>query len=264
MPRRFLVLVIGLFALVRISVLAAVTGYILGPGDTVRVTVYQNPDLTTVSRVSEQGTITFPLLGEVTLGGMTEREAQAKISQLLQKKNIIQSPQVTVFVEDYQSQRVSVLGYVNEPGQYAVTGDSTVIDLIAEAGGISNDGGEKAIVIRKRQNATQKSIIDLYEIVQDSNSQSNLEVKVGDTIYIPQKELFYIYGEVRQPGAYPLKRQMTVMQALSVGGGLTERGTQRGLKIERRNAQGQTESLDAQLSDVLLPDDVVYIKESLF
>jgi polysaccharide export outer membrane protein len=241
---------------------AAVGDYVLGAGDVVRITVYQHDDLTTVARVNEQGNINFPLIGEMRVGGMTEREAEARVQQALQKGRIVQNPQVTLIIDQYQSHQVSVLGKVAKPGKYPFARGSTVVDLIAEAGGIEKDGSNRVMLTRKGK-IGQPQTVDVAAILGGDASQ-NVVVEDGDIIFVPELEVFYVYGEVQRPGAYPLTNVMTVMQAISVSGGLTDKGTERGLKIKRRTQDGETQTITADLNDRLQPDDVILVKESLF
>lgn len=265
MLNRFFVVFFTLITLGFMSAPAVAKDYVLGAGDVVRITVYEHTDLSTLTRISQVGGITFPLIGEVFIAGMREREAEAKIGALLQQGGFVKSPQVNLIVEQYRSQQVSVLGEVNKPGMYTIDRGSKVVDLLAMAGGVNAGGGDAAVLIKKDgSEAKGGQSIDLLALLQKGDMTQNLEVTDGDIVYVPRMEVFYIYGEVQRPGSYRLQRNMTVMQALSMGGGLTPRGTQRGIQIKRKDGGGALTSINAELSDVLRPDDVVYVKESLF
>lgn len=247
-----------------LSTNAIAKDYVLGAGDMVRITVYEHPDLSTVVRVSQAGSINFPLVGEVFIAGLGERAAELKLSELLEQGGFVKSPQINLIVEQYRSQQVSVLGEVNKPGMYAIDRGNRLMDLLAMAGGVNASGGESAVLIKKGGNESPGHPIDLFRLLQKGDMTQNVEVADGDIIYIPRMDVFYIYGETQRPGSYRLQRDMTVMQALSMGGGLTPRGTQRGIEIKRKDAGGALTTINAQLSDTLVPDDVVYVKESLF
>lgn len=238
--------------------------YRLGPGDTVKVTVYEHPDLTTVSRISDDGSIPFPLLGEVAIARLTPRQAEARLSELLRDGQFVRRPQVTVNIEQYGSQSVSVLGQVNKAGRYPVQGRSTAIEMLAMAGGLDADAADTVTVIRQGAQTSQRYEIDLVGLFQSGDLQQNIAVANGDIIFVPRMPVFYIYGEVQRPGSYRLEKNMTVMQALSVGGGLTARGTERGTKIKRVSGDGSVETLEVTLTDRLEDNDVVYVKEGLF
>ena len=257
---RFFVFIIGL-----LSTPVFAKNYVLGSGDVVRITVYEHADLSAVARISQAGSINFPLVGEVFIAGLGERSAELKLGELLLQGGFVKSPQVSLIVEQYRSQQVSVLGEVNKPGVYVIDRGNRLMDLLAMAGGVNASGGENAVVIKKGGNEGQGGHpIDLFQLLQKGDMTQNVEVADGDIIYIPRMDVFYIYGEAQRPGSYRLQRDMTVMQALSMGGGLTPRGTQRGIQIKRKDASGAVVTIKADLSEVLLPDDVVYVKESLF
>lgn len=251
-----------LFALMWVPVAyVQAQNYVLGPGDLVQVTVYQNDDLNTRSRVSDAGTINFPLLGSVRIGGLTEQRAEQTLSELLKKRNIVQSPQVTLLIEEYKSRQVAILGKVNKPGRYAIEKNSSVLDVIAEAGGITEQGSEKILLNRKGKSR----VIDISALlVGTEGGDVDLAVRNGDVIYVPRMEVIYVFGEVQRPGEYPLRGRLSVMQALSIAGGLNDKGTQRGLVVRRRDAGNKNFSMNVKPTDVLEPNDVLVVKEGLF
>ncbi|QOJ22929.1 MAG: polysaccharide export protein EpsE [Gammaproteobacteria bacterium] len=236
----------------------------LGPGDTLRIFVYGHPDMTTETKVSETGKITFPLLGEIAVNGLTPSEAERKIANLLETRDILRKPQVIVVAAALQSQMVSVLGNVRNQGRYPIEGKRSLTEIIAMAGGIIPEGGELVTLIRSDGNKFVKEVIDVLEMVRTGDLSRDIDIRSDDLIYIERAHRFYIYGEVQRAGVYRLERNMTVMQALSVGGGLTLRGTERGLRIQRRDTEGNLKEISAKSSDLVQPDDVIYIKESLF
>jgi polysaccharide biosynthesis/export protein len=237
----------------------------LGAGDNIRITVFQNPDLTTETRISERGTIVFPLIGEVALSGHTPSAAAARIAEQLKYGNFLKNPQVTVSVLQVRSRQVSVLGQVARPGRYPLDDTSSrLTDILALAGGIGPAGDDIVTVIATRGGKIQKLEIDVPRLYRTGDMSQNIEVENGDTIFVQRAPVFYIYGEVQRAGAYRLEPGMVVMRALSLGGGLTPRGTDRGLKIHRRLPGGAVLKLDAKLTDTVRPDDVIYVRESLF
>jgi polysaccharide export outer membrane protein len=236
----------------------------LGPGDVIKVAVFGNADLGLETKISDAGTISFPLLGDVAIGGLAPSAAEKKIAGLLQSGGYLRKAEVTLAVSVAQSQQVSVLGQVNRPGRYPIDGKRSLTDVLALAGGVNADGSDTATLIRTRDGTTRKDLIDLVDMVRSADMQHNIQLRGGDVIYVERAPRFYIYGEVQRPGAYRLDRNMTVVQALSTGGGLTPRGTERGMRIKRRDAQGKLQVLDAKHDDVLQVDDVVYVQESLF
>jgi polysaccharide export outer membrane protein len=243
----------------------AADAYQLGPGDVVRITVYNNPDLTTEAQITQQGRITFPLIGEVQIGGMGKGQVEQMIARRLGDGGFVVKPQVNVLVLGYKSQQISVLGQVNRPGKYPIEQVSTLADLLAMAGGISQAGGDIITYITKGADGkVAKRDIDIHEALKNGEMENNFPVTNGDIIFVPRAPLFYIYGEVQRPGTYRLEKGMTVMQALSVGGGLNVRGTERGIQINRHSSDGKVETIETKMTDPVRENDVIYVKESLF
>ena len=238
---------------------------LLGDGDSVRVTVFQNPDLTTEARISERGTITFPLIGEVVVGGLTPEGAAARIADRLSRGKFVIKPQVSVSVQQVRSRQVSVLGEVGKPGRYALDDVSnSLTDVLARAGGINGEGDDNVIVVRTENGKETRTAVDVPEMYRTGDMSHDLRLENGDVVYVKRAPQFYLYGQVQKAGAYRLQPQMTVMQAISVGGGLTPRGTLRGLKIQRRMADGQMQTVGVHPSDVVRADDVIVVRERLF
>jgi polysaccharide export outer membrane protein len=237
----------------------------LGPGDVVKASVYGNPDLAIETRISDAGRMTFPLVGQVDVGGLTVQEAEKKIGRLLETGGYVKKAQVNLIVSQVSSAQVSVLGMVNRPGRYPLEGGKrSVMDMLAQAGGFNTDGGDTVSLVRTRNGATTKTVVDVVDMVRNGALDKDMELAPGDVIYAERSPRFYIYGEVQRPGAFRLERQMTVSQALAVGGGLTPRGTERGIKVKRRGGDGSFQVVNVKNDDPVQVDDVIYIKESWF
>ena len=231
----------------------AQSGEKLGVGDAVRVTVFQQPDLTTETRISERGAISMPLIGEVKLAGMSATEAGAQIGGALKRGKFLNNPQVHVALTTLRSRQVSVLGMVARPGRYALDETSSQLaDVVAAAGGVMPTGSESVVV--KREGKEQR--IDLLG--------KNFALQGGETIYVERAPVFYIYGEVPRGGAYRLEPNMTVMQGIAAGGGLTPRGSDRRLKLRRPQGDGKMVETDVSLQDAIKADDVIFVKEAIF
>ncbi|WP_426191523.1 polysaccharide export protein EpsE [Massilia sp. DWR3-1-1] len=236
----------------------------LGAGDMLRITVYGSPDLTLETRLADSGKINYPLLGDVELGGMEPAAAERVIARLLSSRGYVKQPQVNVLVVTMQSQQISVLGNVLRPGRYPMEGRRSLLDVLALAGGINADGGDIATVVSTRNGKSVKQQINIPEMMRSADLTQNAELSGSDVVYVERAPKFYIYGEVQRPGVYRLEPNMTVVQALSTGGGLSVRGTERGVRIKRRDGAGTFRELTVKQDDLLMPNDVVYIKESLF
>jgi len=237
---------------------------LLGPGDALKILVYGSPDLTTETKVNENGKITFPLLGEVTIGGLTPAAAEKKIADLLENGGYLRKPQINILTATLHSQQISVLGFVRNQGRYAIEGQRSLTDVLAMVGGISPDGGNIVTLIRAQDGDFVKEEVDVLAMIRSGDMSLNRTIRGGDLIYVESAPRFYIYGEVQRPGFFRLEPNMTVVQALSVGGGLNQRGTERGVRIQRRDAEGVLRVIKVKPDDLVQPDDVVYIQESLF
>jgi polysaccharide export outer membrane protein len=242
----------------------AEAGDVLGPGDSIRVTVFGNPDLTTETRVTAHGAIRMPLIGEVDLNGATPGEAATRIAGRLKRGQFLKDPQVTVNLLQMRSRQVSVLGQVVHPGRYALEDHARLTDALALAGGIAPTGGDVVNVMSPHGSSHVKQVVNVAEMYRSANAAANIELHNGDTVYVDRAPVFYIYGEVQHAGAYRIDGDLDVMQAISLGGGITPRGTERGLSIRRRMPNGGVEQIEVKPSDRVRPDDVIYVKESLF
>lgn len=258
---RFCVIVL---ALAMPAVAAPSKDYVIGPSDVIRVSVYGQQDLTTEARVSEANRITFPLLGEVEIGGMTPPAAEARIAQALESGGFVKQPQVQISVLQFRSQQISILGQVNKPGRYPIETASKLSDMLAQAGGINAAGSDAIVFIATRDGKTQQREIDTVSMLREGRLSLDMDVANGDIIYVPRAPVFYIYGEVQRPGSFRLEKDMTVVQALSVGGGPNQRGTDRRIKLKRLGPDGQVQTLDAELTDRVRADDVILVREALF
>jgi len=245
--------------------LAQNTDYPLGAGDAIKIQVFQNPDLTIETRVSENGSITYPLIGAIELGGLSIAVAEKKIAGALQTGGFIQNPQVNIVLLQIRGNQVSVLGQVNRPGRFPLEiANTRLSDMLANAGGATVNGDDIAIVVGTRDGKLFRKKIDIPSIFLDDKLQDNIVLQGGDSIYVHRVPVFYIYGEAQRPGAYRIERDMTVMQALAQGGGPTARGSEKRLRLHRKAANGTVQLIEPLLTDAVLPNDVIYVKESIF
>jgi polysaccharide export outer membrane protein len=238
---------------------------LLGPGDVVRITVYQNPDLNTEARISETGAINFPLIGSVPVSGSTLTQAEQTIAKKLRDGGFVLRPQVTMQLVTIRSNQISILGQVNKPGRYPIDlAGSRVSEMVAMAGGVLPTGADVVTLVGTRNGNPIKLDIDLPAIMQAGKNELDMTVENGDIIYVDRAPTAYIYGEVQRPGALRVERGLTLLQALAQSGGLTPRGTERGIKVHRRDSSGVVKIMDIRMNDLVERDDVIYVKESLF
>ena len=244
---------------------AAVADYRLGAGDVLRISVYQNPDLTLETRVTEAGVVSFPLLGSIRLGGLSVTQAEKLIADGLRNGNFVKQPQVTIAVVQVRGNQASVLGMVNRPGRYPIeVTDMRLSDLLATAGGTTSGGTDVIVVTGMRNGQPFRMEVDLPTLFTSAGRDKDIQIKNGDAIWVDRQPLVYIYGEVQRPGPMRLERGMTLMQTLATGGGLTQRGTEKGIRVHRKTTDGKVQVIQPTMDDRLQDGDVVYVRESLF
>jgi len=238
----------------------------IGPGDTIRINVYQSPDLSMETRVNETGAISYPLLGRVQLAGLSVTQAEQHIATELKRREFVKDPQVQIVVTNVRANQVNVLGQVGRPGRYPLdlTG-MRLTEVLALAGGIVAGVGSDNVVVTGTRNGTPfRKDVDMPRLFQPGNGAEDIVISPGDTIFVDRAPQIYLYGEIQHPGALRLERGMTVMQAIAAGGGATPRGTLRGLKVTRTGPDGKQTQIEPAMDDQLRNGDVVYVKESLF
>lgn len=238
----------------------------IGPGDTIKINVYQSPDLSMETRVNETGDISYPLLGRVKLAGLSVTQAEQHIASELKRREFVKDPQVQIVVTQVRANQVNVLGQVGRPGRYPLdlTG-MRLTEVLALAGGIvAGVGSDTVVVTGTRDGKPFRKDVDMPSLFRSGNGADDIVIAPGDSIFVDRAPQIYLYGEIQHPGALRLERGMTLMQAVAAGGGATPRGTLRGIKITRTGPDGKQQQIEPSMEDTLRNGDVVYIKESLF
>ncbi|HAV41763.1 MAG TPA: hypothetical protein DCW97_05065 [Acidobacteria bacterium] len=250
--------------------------YIIGPRDLLEIKVFELPEFDHTVRVSEDGSITLPLIGNIQIGGLTKDKAEERLSELLEK--YVKKAQVSIFIKEYQSSLVAIIGAVEKPGMYELVGRQTLLQMISQAGGFNDTAANEIYVLREGQDGTTASIsIDLEDLMINGNQNLNIPIQANDVINVPVDKLInvYVFGEVRQPGALQVKmsNKITLLQAIAQAGGLSENATKRGVTIKRRDKSGKEINLSVNLNDIikgkkkdipLQEGDVVIVKQSIF
>lgn len=237
----------------------------LGPGDSIRIQVFQSPELTLETRIQETGNISYPLIGSAKLAGLTLPDAEKVLAKALKTGGFLQLPQVNISLVQARRKLVSVLGAVGRPGQFPLeTTNAHLSEILAAAGGISPAGSDVAIVTGQRNGAPMRQEINVASIYIDGKSANDMLMAGGDVIYVHRAPVVYVYGEAQRPGAFRLERNMTVMQALVMAGGPTGRGTEKRLRLHRTNAAGVVQEMSPELLEPVQTDDVIFVRESLF
>jgi polysaccharide export outer membrane protein len=253
---------------------AQTNDYVVGPQDLLTITVWDQSDLTGKFNIEADGTFTFPLIGRIKGGGLTLRELEGELKKRL-ADGYFKNPQLSVAVEQYRSQRIFIVGEVRQPGTYPLTGDMTLIEAFARAGSATHEAAGNAIIVRASAARSEQTLPDqeaasevihvsLRELETGSLS-NNVSLRDGDTIFVPRAEILtvYVFGQVRSPGAFPIKKDTTVLQALSLAGGIADRGTTSRVRIVRL-VEGKKTELKVDLDDPVQPGDTIMVLERFF
>ena len=249
--------------------------YVIGSQDVLAISVWDQPDLSGKFTVESDGSFTFPLIGRIAAAGLTLRDLETQLRTRL-ADGYFKNPQVSVAVEQYRSQRIFVIGEVRSPGAYPLTGNMTLIEALARAGSTTIEASGEAVIVRLPAGKAASAPVlpnqeDSSEVVhvnirdlQSGQLSQNIALQDGDTIFVPRAETIYVFGQVRNPGAYPLRtRDTTVLQALSLAGGMTERGSTSRIKIVRI-VDGKKVELKVKLGDPVQPGDTLIVQERFF
>ncbi len=248
--------------------------YKIGPKDLLVIRVFKVPELNTTVRVGEDGTITLPLIGKISVEGLTRYQLEEKISRLLAEK-YVKNPQVTVFIKEYRSRTAMIMGAVKKPGAYEIVGKTTLIQLIAQAGGITSRAQDRIIILREREGKQKTIVVPIIPLLFEGRGDFNVEIFPGDVINIPGELTMevYVFGQVRKPGVVelPMGYGATILQAIAKAGGFTERAKKTSVIIRRRKGERE-EIMKVNVKDILKgkkpnvklkPYDIIYVPESL-
>lgn len=240
----------------------------VGPGDTLYLTVYGQPELAAQVTIDASGRIVVPFLGELQVGGNAPSAIARRIADGLREQGYLNNPQVAIEVIRVRSRIASVLGDVAQPGRYPLEGPLTVLELLSKAGGLKETADDVAVVLRRDADAEggQRRIeVFVGNRRLPDRPLQDLPLQAGDIVYVPQAKKFYVYGEVTRAGAYPMEPGLNVMKALSLAGGLTQRASERRIDISRQDLlSGELQKIRAKLDDPVAPGDVIYVDERFF
>ena len=252
-----------------------VSDYTVGPQDVLTIASYDQADLSGRFAVEADGTFTYPMIGRVKAGGLTLRQVEAQVKQQLKDGGFFTNPQLSVAIEQYKSQKVFIVGEVRSPGTYPLSGDMNLVEALARAGSTLPSASGDAIIVHAvtpgvsgptlptRDDAPNVEHVDLREL-QNGVFSLNAALRDGDTIFIPRAENVYVFGQVKNPGAYALQQKnTTVLQVLALAGGVTDRGSTSRVQIVRI-VSGQKKELNVKLTDAVLPGDTIVVRERFF
>ena len=238
------------------------SGYQIGPGDVLKISVYDHPDLSTVVRVDDQGRIAFPLVGQVEIAGQTAAAAAQIVTARLNGDYVV-NPQVSLFVEEFRSQKVVVIGEVMRPGVYELSGPTTLLELVSKAGGLTRLAGRSA-TIHRTSGQENTFTINVGEALDSGKGTADVRLLDGDTVTIAKAGVVYVTGQVNRPAAYSIEPDMTVIKAVTLAGGFTQLAAEGRIKIIRK-VDGNEQVLNrVTLHDKLQAEDVMVVPESFF
>jgi len=254
-----------------------VRAYRIGPGDLLELKVFQVDELSQTVRVSEDGSMTLPLLGRIVVEGLTQEGVVQKLSGLLQAK-YVKNPQVTIFIKEYKNQQVAVIGAVEKAGSYELVGRKNLLQIISMAGGFSETAGNEIFILREGPDGVTSSVaIDLKDLLVNGNQKLNIPIEPNDVINVPvDREIrVFVMGRVTKPGAVKAKLSegMTLLQAIADAGGLAEGAKESAVMITRKDKAGKEQKIKVNLKDIikgkkkdiaLQEGDVVYVPESFW
>lgn len=250
--------------------------YRIGADDLLEVTLFDvesrnGEPRQIVTRVSQSGLITLPLVGGVAVGGRTPVEAESLLRERYRK--FIHDPQLAVFVKEYRSYRVSVVGYVGKPGVYEVSGERTLLEVLAMARGLNEKAGKTVQISRPSAGRAQTMVVDLDRLSRDGDMRFNLTMMPGDVVNVPKAGVIYVEGNVKKPGAYRLRSGMTATQAIAAAGGpddkLADKG---GIRLFRREESGDRQEIPIDIGAInrgkiedlaLAENDIIVVPMSL-
>lgn len=243
----------------------------LGVGDQIAITVFGQPDLSAEVTVGETGFIMVPLIGTLNVLNLSAAQLETLVARRLKDGGYLQNPGVSVQIRQLRSQLVSVMGEVQRPGRYPIQGRMTVLEALATAGGLTQRADRQVLLLRKTdpQATGDQAVREEIRIGLDTSGGGlrghiDATLKNDDVVFVGVQKQFYVHGEVRRPGAYPMEPGMNVMKALSIGGGVTERGSTRRIKIHRLDDQKVSREQPATLTSPVEADDVIQVDERLF
>ncbi len=230
-------------------------GYLLGPGDVIEISVFMVEELNKTARITGDGYILLPLVGALPVEGKTVQEVQSMLTKDLGEK-YLHDPQVTVFITDYRSHQVAVLGAVEKPDIYNIKRPRSVLEMVSMAGGLTDEAGSRIRVQRSvidketGELAEESLIIDLRPLIEGLNAEATLLLSGGDSIMVPEAGTVFLEGQVYKPGAYPLRGGTTVLKALSMAGGTKFAAVKGSIQVYRQRTDGEMDTYSVDLDEI--------------
>jgi len=259
-------LVAGLLLSLNASPPVPAQEYVIGARDVLRITVWGQDDLTRDYQVDADGFVPFPLVGRVKAAGLNDKQFATRLADLLEK-DYLENPQVMVTVKEFLSKKVHVLGEAEKPGLFYLAGPTTILEIISKAGGLSRAAGRQLVLIRSGGSAPDSgakgnAILRInFERIQGGDTAENILLEDQDMVFVPKANGFFVLGEVKVAGAFPLEKASTVLDAITLAGGFSDKAAPSGVKLIRRLASGEQETISLDLSGGSPRDQIIKIQE---
>lgn len=253
--------------------------YRVGADDVISVSVYDQPDLSKTVRVSSEGLISLPLLGNIKVEGLTVNELKRSIEKKLAADYLV-NPEVSIFITEYRSRKIYMLGELRRPGVQELTGSTTLLEAISKAGGVTESAGKTAIISKPSDSIKDDHTeniplkISLERLLDDGDTSLNVDLSEGSVVHISKANSFFVLGEVKKPGSFIIEKGTTVLQAITMAGGFTKIASPARTKVIRVvdgreetikiNIKAITKGGDKSLDIPVVSDDIIVVPESFF
>ncbi len=237
--------------------------YLIGPGDVLKIDVYDHDDLQKTVRVSNNGSIVIPFIGRVQVGGMAIPDVTKKLTSLLADGYIV-NPQVNIFIEEFRSKKAVILGHINKPGIAELRGATTFLEIVSQAGGLKEGAGDTATIKRVNKGKQEVLIVNIKSMVEGGDLSQNILIQDGDTIYISKGGMCYVTGEVADPDAYSCDKETTVLKLIARAGGFTGKASKSSVRIVRIIKGEKIILRDVDHNTPVRANDIIVVPESFF
>lgn len=263
MKRIIPLFVLCFFLLIAMPLVVSAKTYMVGPGTVLKITVYEHEDLDSVVQVAEDGSVVLPLIGKVQVEKLTIPQVAEKITKNFADGYLV-NPQVNVFVENYRSRKVAVLGHVNKPGLIELSGQTSLLEIISLAGGLASEAGDTVSIKREADGQEKVIVVDLASLIRGGDLSQNIQILENDSVYVSKAGMCFITGQVKQPGTYVCGSGVTVLKLVALASGFTGKANKSGVNIVRITNGNKQTLEDVDLDTKLVADDVVVVPESFF
>lgn len=239
--------------------------YVIGPRDLLKITVWGHDDLSSEYSVDQGGFVAFPLVGRVKASGLTTKELATRLAEVLEKDYLV-NPQVIILVKEYLSKKVHVFGQAERPGLFYLTGPTTLLEVLSKAGGLSKSAGKQIVLVRHQRpvdgGPNGRTLLRLnLDKIQAGDAVENILLEDEDTIFVPKAQAYFVLGEVKSAGTFALDRVTSVLEAVTLAGGFSDKAAPSNVKLIRQAPDGTQETRALDLSGSVPKDRMIPVQE---